>query len=142
MNAKEVLLKIKFCEIKLENTLEEIERLREFAENITSRIDPSGIKGKGSYTDKVGNSVSRIVDLEKQQEELLKVMNYRAEVTELIERLPYRYYDILHKIYLQGMSLKEIAYMKDKSYSWATKTHDKAIEALQKLLDQGVKFSA
>ena len=68
-------------------------------------------------------------------------LNYTpvAKVTNLaktIEELNTDEYDILHKIYIQGMSFKEVAAVKDKSYSAITTIHGRALADLQKLLNE------
>ena len=59
----------------------------------------------------------------------------RNEIIGVIEQLPEASYDILHKIYIQGMTLDEVAYARDKSRSWAASLHGTALKHLQDILD-------
>ena len=82
---------------------------------------------------KMATAVCKYTDLEKEVESLRK---RRGEIISTIEQLSFQEYDLLHKMYLQGRLLKEIAADKKKSYSWATKTHKNALKHLQKLIDE------
>ena len=80
-----------------------------------------------------------IVDYVQKEEELqAEISRYwekRAEVIQCIEKMKNVEYDLLHKVYVQGKTLDEVAYINDKSYSWATTVHGRAIKNLQAILD-------
>ena len=81
-----------------------------------------------------------IVDYVQKEEELqAEISRYwekRAEVIQCIEKMKNVEYDLLHKVYVQGKTLDEVAYMNDKSYSWATTVHGRALQHVQEILDR------
>ncbi len=69
---------------------------------------------------------SETADLIKQRKMLILV----------IEKLKPMEYDLLHKIYVQEITMKEAAFQCGKSYSWATTTHSRALQHIQEILDR------
>ena len=59
----------------------------------------------------------------------------KDEITELIEQLNATEYDLLHKVYIQHMTLYDAAFEKGKSYTWGTTVHGRALKNVQMLLD-------
>lgn len=91
MTTYEYLSQIKRNDAMIENELEEIERLRTIATNITVATDSERVQSSGDK-DRIGKIVSRIADMEK----------------ELSERVEFCYTD-REKIIRQMESLKEVA---------------------------------
>ena len=60
----------------------------------------------------------------------------RANILADIEALPAAEYAVLHCLYVQGLSLQEAADQAVRSYAWAALTHRKALDSLQKVLDE------
>ena len=60
----------------------------------------------------------------------------KREVTSLIEKLKPIDYDFLHKVYVQQLTLYDVAALNGKSYSWATTIHGIALNNAQILLDE------
>jgi len=94
----------------------------------TERVQTSPSSGK------IENAVVNKVHIEREIEELKAERQRKIKV---LERLPAKYYDILHKVYVQGLQYKTIAAAKKKSYSWASTTHNRAVNMLQDILDAG-----
>ena len=96
--------------------------------------------------DKVQSSSSQqkmadaaLVHLDKGAEvdELLaKLEATRQEIIRTIEELNATEYNLLHKVYVQKWSLKEFAAQQRQSYSWATTVHGRALQHLQKILNE------
>lgn len=59
-----------------------------------------------------------------------------AEIIETIQKLPTEEYDFLHKVYVQRKDMKEIYVDGYKSNSWAKTMHKKALNSLQRVLDE------
>ena len=62
-------------------------------------------------------------------------MDAKREVLGVIEQLNATEYDVLHKMYVQFLTLDEVAARKGKSYSWVTTMHGRALQDVQKILD-------
>ena len=58
------------------------------------------------------------------------------DIIHTIERLNPNEYNLLHKVYVQNKTLKDVQTSEGRSYSWAVSTHNKAIKNLQRLLDE------
>lgn len=136
IDARQYLLKVERLEKVIQNKADEIKRLQEISTGATNMLRLDGVKRSG-HSDKIGDCVSSIIQLENElQEDIERAISCRRNVEKTIEQLPASQYDFLHKVYLQGMNLKEVAYLYDRSYSWATTIHSKALKNLQKVLDK------
>ena len=59
----------------------------------------------------------------------------RCEIIRTIEELPEAEYDVLHKVYVQGRTLYEVAADRKISYSLATTIHGRALKHLDSLIN-------
>ena len=136
LNAKEFLLQIRKYDNLIQNKLEEIYMLKEKAKMPGGSLSSNE---KVKATKQIDVMQCAIVDYVQKEEELqAEISRYwekRAEVIQCIEKMKNVEYDLLHKVYVQGKTLDEVAYMNDKSYSWATTVHGRAIKNLQAILD-------
>lgn len=132
MKAEEFMEKIQKLDSMLENKRLEKERLIAKATGTTvqirERVQTSGSKQK------MAEAVNSYVDLENG--DIKKIIEQREEVIRVIEQLNAKHYDILHKIYVQNIDLSDLATAYDRSYSWATTNKARALDSLQKLLDE------
>ncbi len=60
----------------------------------------------------------------------------RKEIVENIQRLPEAQSDVLHRVYVQGESLYVVASERRISYSYATKLHGWALQALERIINK------
>lgn len=107
MDAKAYLWQIKKIDTQLKNKAFEIKQLRELGAGASQAI----------------NDMSRLE-------------SERADIIKTIERLPEAEYDILHKVYVQYKSLKEVAVERDTSYSLVTTIHGRALKQLEKFINE------
>ena len=92
---------------------------------------------------KVVHCSTRYIQMEEEvNADIDRLVDIKQEVIKTIEELNTDEYDILHKIYIQGMTFKEVAAVKDKSYSAITTIHGRALADLQKLLNERVERPA
>lgn len=56
-----------------------------------------------------------------------------------IQKLPEAEYDVLHKIYVQGETLYEVASDRKTSYSLAASIHGRALKMLESIMKNGKK---
>ena len=144
--AKEYLSQVKKLNMMIENKLAEKEQWRSIAMGVTSSSNTVIIKGVQHAMDKVqaqgeqqkmADAVARYVDIEAEIDACIdRLIDTKADVIAVIEKLPAAEYDILHKAYVQGLSLDEAAAKCDNSYSWATTIHGRALQHVQAILDE------
>ena len=136
MKAKTYLLQIQRYDEMINNKLVELQKWRDIATDISVKLSGDKVQTSGNG-DKIGNAVSNYVTIEQEiNEAVFELAKLRSEIIRTIEVLNVTYYDVLHKIYAQGLQLWEVADIYKKSYSWITTTHSRAIKALQAILDE------
>ena len=131
MTAKEYLSQIKKLDTLIDNKLAEVAHWKAVASGTTSRSEGERVQATGS-NQKMADAVARYMDMENE----INADIDRQEVIQTIEQLPWIEYDVLHKIYVQGKEFWEVADSHEKSYSWTTTIHGRALTNLQKILDE------
>lgn len=137
MNAREFLDEIQMLDQLISNKTEELLQLRTIATSCTVPTDRDGSVSSG-VSDKVGNLVAQICELEKQ---ILDVMGdylkRRKECIEVIESVrPPIFYTILHRYHIQYKSLVQIAEEIGYEYHYVCDLHRKAVAEVQRILDE------
>ena len=59
----------------------------------------------------------------------------KRAIINTIERLPEAEYDVLHKVYVQHLSLQEVAAARDISYSLAASIHGRALKRVENIIN-------
>jgi DNA-directed RNA polymerase specialized sigma24 family protein len=118
------LERLKMLDELINAKLRERQQVMDMATKITPGMD--GMPHGGGVSDKVGNAVSRLVDLAAEIDELVdKFIGQKVDVVNALEKLPAKEFGVLHRHYVQYMTLAEIA--KDMNYSemhiWRIKTN-------------------
>lgn len=136
MKAKEYLQQVTKLDMMIQNKLIEVEQWKSIALGTTSRSDGERVKASGSQQ-KMADAVAKYVDMEKELNlQIDRLAELKQTIISDIEQLPANEYDFLHKMYIQGMELEEVAAIKGKTYSWATTVHGNALKQLQRILDE------
>ncbi len=136
MDAKQFLRQLKKLDKMIENKLAEKARWKAIATGTTAQMGGEKVQSSGSQQ-KMADAVCRYVDIEKEiDEQIDNLIDTRQDVISVIEKLNTTEYDILHKMYVQYLSLYDVADIYNKSYSWATTVHGKALKNVQAILDQ------
>lgn len=134
MNSKELLLQIRKYDVLIQNKKEEIALLKQRAMFSVNSFGNVPVQ----TTRQIDRMQSQIVDYLKEEEEcqklILEYWNKRIKIIQLIEQLPPKEYDVLHKVYVQGKNLQEVADIYDRSYSWATTVSGRAMKHLQEIM--------
>lgn len=137
MNARELLERIEKIDTMIEN--KNIEKIL-FKDSISCTASSFGGEKVQSSRNlhKMENGVVKYLDDVEPDidSSIAQLRKERQEIISLIEQLPTAYYNVLHKLYVQRLSFKEIAFKCKKSESWATTVHGRALKALQKILDE------
>lgn len=138
--AKEYLEKIKWYETLIKNKKAEkkkwAEDMLESATSITPQMSGEKVQSSGSkhkMADTIDSGVDRVRKIERRIQELFAKMD---AIIEDIEQLPEDKSDILHKVYVQYMSLKEVAASRGESYSSVTTNHGIALKMIADILNK------
>ena len=68
--------------------------------------------------------------------EIADLIRSRQEMIAAIERLPEAEYYVLYGVYVQRLTLQEVADNAEKSYSWAAQRKAKALKMVQKMIEE------
>lgn len=149
MKAKEFLQQLVKLDMMIENKLIEREQWKSIALGTTSSSADVIIDGVAYKMDRVQSSgnpqkmadaVARYVDIEAEIDTVVdELINTKKDIIAVIERLVPIEYDILHKVYVQRLELDEVADICQKTYSWATTVHGRALKNVQRILDERSK---
>ena len=134
--AQEYLEQIPKLNFMIENKTAEQAQWMGVALGITARADGERVQSSGSQQ-KMSDAVVCAVDLEQETAELIRTLvAKKKDIISTIEQLNATEYDVLHKRYIQGMTFDEIGAAKGKSKSWATTVHGRALQNLNKILEE------
>ena len=132
MNAKEYLMQVKKLDRMIRNKSAELEMWHSIATGTGSKADGEKVQSSGSQQ-KMEDAVVKSVQVEW---EISDLIDRKSQIINTIEQLPTEEYDLLHRKYIQGFDLVDIAKIRGKSYSWATTVHGQALKHLQVFLDE------
>lgn len=138
MSAKEYLSQIKRLDTLIQNKTAEKKKWEAItmdrATVITSSTEGERVQSSGSkqkMADTVDSGVDRVRRIEKRIKELYAKMD---AIIEIIDSLPEAESDILHKVYVQYMSLKEVAASRHESKSTVEHKHIAALKMVSDIL--------
>lgn len=135
MKAKDYLKQIEKLDTLIQNKLAEKARWKDVALGITTTTDGERVQSSGSQQ-KMADAINRCIDIEREIDSFVDSMvDLKKEIIQTIEQLNPTEYDVLHKRYIQNMTFDEIAETKRKSKSWATTVHGRALQSVQRILD-------
>ena len=135
MKAKAFLQQLKKIDALIKNKRIERDMLWDVATNTVATMHGERVKSSGNPQRMASASDARI-DLEREIDECIaRLTATRRDVIEVIEQLNATEYDLLHKIYVQHILMCDVAQIIDKSYSWVTTVHGRALKHVQNILD-------
>jgi len=137
MDAKEYLNQIEKYNWIISNTMEEMVKYREIA--TSTGVPPEvGISTQiGGKSDRVGQFVAKYVDTEQKLQSIIdEATAAKLNILNTISLLDAKEYRLLHIVYVQGKLLKEAEIDFEKSRTWVSKLHRKALKDLQEILDR------
>lgn len=146
MKAKEFLKQVEKWDKIIDNKLIEQKQWKDIASNTTAGSKSILINGEQHSMDRVQSSgnqqkmadaIIKYVDIETEINQCINEL-YAAKkaVVEVIEQLEVHEYDLLHKVYIQHFPLWDAAEELNKSYTWAKSVHGRALQKVQKILDE------
>ena len=137
MIAKDFLQQPKKLDMMIVNKLAEQRQWRDVALGITANMEGERVQSAGTQS-RMADAVEKCVDMETEINSLIdSLIETKREVIQTIEKLdsPVEY-DVLHRRYIQYISLQDIADHYHKDYGWATTVHGRALKSLQEILDE------
>lgn len=135
MKAKDFLRQVYKLDRMVENKLAEKRQWQEIAMGATPQTTGERVQSSGN-PQRMADAISRYIDIDKEIDACIdRLVDTKREVLSVIEQLNATEYDILHKMYIQGRTLQEVADAKGRSYSWMTSTHGRALQNVQKIID-------
>ena len=137
MKAQDFLRQVRKLDLQIQNKLIEKQQWRDVALGITANMDGERVQSSGAKS-KMADAINKCIDVEAEIDCLVdKLIEVKKEVIQTIELLDSpTEYDVLHRRYIQFLSLQEIADHYRKDYGWATTTHRRALKSLQEILDE------
>lgn len=112
------------------------EIMHERATSVTAQMGGERVQSSGSkhrMADGIDSGIDRINQIERRIKELYAQMD--AIVAD-IERLPEDKSDILYKVYVLYMSLKEVAASRGEAYSTVATNHGNALKLIENILNE------
>ena len=145
MKADDFLKQLKKLDRMIENKLIEKEQWKSIATGTTSSSQSVKINGvlhnmervqSSGSQQKMADAIDRYIDIEKEIDEVIdQLIDTKKDVISVIEQLNAIEYDVLHKVYVQFITLQEVADKYEKSYNWAKTVHGRARKKVQRILD-------
>lgn len=131
VTAKALLDKVRKYDRQIENKTLERQQWEEIATGITAQMGGERVQSSGNQQ-KMAVAVEKCIDIDREINELIAA---KKDIVSILEQLKAAEYDVLYKVYVQYSTLKEVAQLCDRSYSWAVHTHIRALRNLQAILD-------
>lgn len=108
------LERVQMLDEMIKAKIAERDQLWDLATNITPVM--SGMPHGGGVSDKVGNLAAKLADLARETNDLIDMyIDHKANVIQTLEKLPAKEFGVLHRIYVQHMTMGECA--SDMGYS-------------------------
>jgi DNA-directed RNA polymerase specialized sigma subunit len=133
---QEYLLQVKLCDAHINNKLEELAQLKALATKVTSTLKQDAVSG-GTFGDKVGDVVSRIVDMQNEINAAIdEYVDKKKEVKRIIEQVTNPdQLNVLLKCYILHESLEQIACEMGYSYRNICYIHGRALQAVAAVME-------
>ncbi len=135
MNVKNYLQQVQKIDAVITNKMIEREQWLTLASSLSGQPDGERVKSSGS-NQKMEDSVVMAIDAARDIDKYVaRLRDVKSEISEVIQQIPVKEYDVLHKLYIQGKDLDDVATDNKKSYSWASTMHGRALAHVQGVLD-------
>lgn len=137
MNTKTYLNQIKRLDMMISNKLSEIYRLKNMASGIFISTDSERVQSSGNK-DRLGNTVAKIVDLERETDELIDILfDKRNNIIKQIDSLSNSdYYQILALRYVNYDTFNDISDKTGWSIRQVFRLHGEALQEFEKAFGQ------
>lgn len=121
----------------VQNSLVEQRQWHDLALSITSNMGGERVQSSGTKS-KMADALNKCIDMEEKiADKVDRLAAEKQEIVSTIEKVSSPiFYSVLHKRYIQYMSLQEVADHYKKSYDWIKTTHGRAISNVQRILEK------
>lgn len=129
MTAKEYLWQLKSIDKRIEDKMEEAQRWRDIAENVTSKLNKDKVQ-TSPKPDKMADALVNAVQYETESQEMARrLAEFKNKVSLMIDKIDdIRYYEVLKKFFILDMKYADIESVMDRSYRHVRREIDNAIE--------------
>ena len=129
MDAREYLWQLKNIDKRIEDKMEEAQRWRDIAENVTAKLNKDKVQ-TSPKPDKMADAIANAIQYERESQELArKLAEFKNKVSHMIDDIDdIRYYELLKKFFIFDMKYADIQSALDRSYRHVRRELDKAIE--------------
>lgn len=136
MNVYEWLEQIPKLDEKINAKIAERDRYIAMAEDISPRaMDGMPFSDTGMVSKKVENAVVNLVMVSQEIDRLVdQYIDRKREVVKVLEKLPAKEYGVLHRYYIQGKTLEQIADELGYCVRQITRIKQKALQNLEDVL--------
>lgn len=136
MKAKDYLRQLQKLDKLIENKLAEKEQWKAMATCTTQQLSADRVQTSGN-PQKMADAICKMIEIEGEIDAYIdRLINTKREVISTLERLNPTEYDLLHKVYVQYFTFDDVAIKNNKSYSWVTTVHGRALKNVQRMLDE------
>ena len=136
MIAREYLRQLQKLDALINNKMAEREQWKSMAMSVAPKTSGERVQSSGSQQ-RMADAICTYIDIERELDACIdEYYNRKREILSTIEELNATEYDVLHKVYVQQIPLEDVGEMKKKSYSWVTTVHGRALQNVQKILDE------
>lgn len=139
MEAREYLEEVGKINKLIENKLVEQMQWQSIAEGMSAKV--AGERVQSSPTQhKMEDAAIRVVDIERDIDLLIqRLIDRQQDIINTLEQLEATSYDVLHKIYVQGLQVQEIAAMYHTTMRSINRKKGKALKQVQVILNDREK---
>lgn len=134
-DAKKYLQQIRLLDVRINTKLEEVQHLKDMLCRITPTLKPDTGSGGGT-SDKLGDAVARIVDLEREINAAIdKYADEKTAVSSMLDKLndPDQL-AVLHGRYVQYKSFEQISIDMSMTYRNICYIHGKGLQAVNEIM--------
>lgn len=137
MNAKDYLSQARYLDQSINAKIQQLSQLNDLATKATAVLNGMP-HNNGSSTSTMADTVVKIVDLQNEiNRDIDTMVDLKADILRLVKTISCREYQtILEKRYLCFQSWEMIAASMDYDIRWLYRLHGRALEEVQKMLDQ------
>lgn len=128
------LSRLSIIDEMINNKLQEVEEWRSKCEYSGTSYGTERVQSSPA-SPKVESALDMYISVKQEKmKEIAGLEEEKKAIISDIEKLPPSEYSVIYKRYVQNKSFYQISSELDKSYSWCTWTHGKALEYLQRLM--------
>lgn len=134
---KTYLGQIRLLDVRINAKIAEMERIRDIATKVTTAFDSVRVSGGGN-DDKLGDAVSRLVDIQSEiNADIDAYINRRAYIVSILDKIEdAEELAVLHKRYIEFKRWEQISEEMGYSQRNVTYIHGRALLSIRKLLEE------